>query len=307
MPAIITHHLFGEEAARRFSAHVSLAEEELLAFLLANQGPDPFSFGFTANPLAIQTCHELAMAMHAGHELEALLVARDAVAHLPAADQGIGRAFALGLLAHYLLDSEGHAFVNSQVDAICDAGVGLEHARKQVYALIQSELDTWMLWSARSQTINDAPAWADLARTPRVSRIAGTIFAQIAWQVFGSKLRPERYERCLHDYELVYKAIDPTGNRRGKALAEAERLGTDYSLLDALSHTDKPTDDCAAANLACHPWRDPLTGAERCASFVDVYYKALEQWPAMALAYARANDAELQTLMRRSYGGGPLA
>ena len=307
MPAIITHHLFGEDASRRLPDETAYEGEELLAFLLGNQGPDPFYFCFTATPTAIQTCHAFAEAMHQDHVVESLLSARQAVTHIPAGDQGVARAFVMGLLAHYLLDSEAHAFIYAQEKAICEAGVGLEDAHDEVHALIESELDTWMLWSARQQTISDAPAYANLARTERVSRVAGTIFSQIAWQNFGITLGPDRYEGCLRDYELVYRAIDPTGNPRGRMIAGAERLGSRYSRLDALSHAAEPTEDCPAANLACHPWCDPLTGEAQTTSFPDVFYDSLDKWPPLACAYAHGDDAALTALVSRGYDGEPLA
>ena len=307
MPAIITHHLFGEDAARRLPAAHELGQEELLAFLLGNQGPDPFYFCFTATPAAIQTCHRLAERMHAERVLPALLAARDAAEFLPAADRAVGRAFALGLLAHYLLDSEGHAFVVAQENQICDAGVGLEGAHDEVHALIESELDTWMLWSTRHQTIADAPADADLRRTDRIARAAGAVLAQVAAQVFGLHVGADRYEGCVHDYELVLRAIDPTGNPRGRMIAGAERLGARSARLDALSHTATPSDECPAANLPCHPWTDPLDGAQKATSFADVFYDALDAWPSLAEAYLARDDDALRALVRRNYDGTSLA
>ena len=306
MPAIITHHLFGEDASRRLPAALLFSEEELLAFLLANQGPDPFYFCFTATPTSIQTCHSFAQRMHREHVVDALMVARSCISQLPEADRGIGRAFALGLLAHYLLDSEAHSFIRAQEDAICGAGVGLEDAHEQVHALIESEIDTWMLWSARQQTIADAPAHADLARTERVSRVGGTMLSQIAWQVFGMTLNPERYEGCLRDYEKVYRAIDPLGNPRGRMIAGAERLGSRYSILNALAHTEQVGEDCPAANLACHPWIDPSTGEQRVESFPDIFYDSLDDWTALAEAFLRGEREALAAIMRRGYNGMPL-
>lgn len=306
MPAIITHHLFGEDAAKRLPSHITFSQEELLAFLLGNQGPDPLYFCFTAPPKAILTCHEFAARMHSEKELDALLCVRDAVRSLPAADQGIGHAFALGLLAHYLLDSEAHAFIFAQEQAICDAGVGLEDAHAQVHALIESELDTWMLWSARQQTVDDAPAWADLARTERVSRVGGTLMSQIAWQVFGMRIGPDRYEGCLHDYELVYRAIDPTGTRRNRLIAGAERLGARYSILDALSHTNQVKEASPAANLECKPWVDALTGEEHHTSFPDVFYDTLDMWEDLVEAFEGQQDDVLKELVVRRYNGSPL-
>jgi hypothetical protein len=245
--------------------------------------------------------------MHRDHVVQSLLTAREAASHIPVDDRGVAKAFVMGLLAHYLLDSEAHAFIYAQERAICDAGVGLEDAHDEVHALIESELDTWMLWSTRQQTIADAPAHAYLARTDRVSRVAGTVFSQVAWQVFGLTLGPDRYEGCLRDYEFVYRTIDPTGNSRGRMIAGAERLGSRYSRLDALSHAAEPSEDCPAANLACHPWRDPLTGEAQTTSFPDIFYDSLEKWPRLAEAYAHGDDATFAGLMSRGYDGEPLS
>lgn len=303
MPAIITHHLFGEEAARRLPADFALAQEELLAFLLGNQGPDPFYFCFTDTPGRVRICHEFADAMHRAHVVDALMCVHDTVRYLPVDDQGVGRAFSLGLVAHYLLDSEAHAFILSQEGALCGAGVGLDDAHDEVHALIESELDTWMLWSARNQTIADSPAWANLTRTERVGRVAGTLFAQLAWEVFGLKLGADCLEGCLRDYELLYRAIDPTGNPYGTLLSKTERLRSRHSILSALSHGATPTDGCPAANLDCRPWVDPLTGQVQTTSFPDVFYDALELWPALAESFVYGDRTALEAQMRRSYDG----
>lgn len=307
MPAIITHHLFGEEASHKQPEGLALAEEELLAFLLGNQGSDPFSFCMSAMPTVIKSTRRMAKHFHGQPVVEALCAARDAVACLPPEDQGVGRAFTWGLLAHYLLDSEAHAFILAQENALCAAGYGLEDAHKEVHAIIESELDTWMLWSLRRQTIADVPAWTNLARTDRVTRAAGALFSQVAWQVFGKSLRPDSYGRCLADYERFYRIVDPTGNTRGRALAKAGELAQHLAHLEALSHTDAPTENCPAANLNCRPWIDPLTGEEKTTSFPDVFYGALESWPGLIEAYESGERDALERLVLRDYWGNPIS
>ena len=44
MPALITHRLFGEESIERLPEGLITSDDERAAFLLANQGPDPFFF-----------------------------------------------------------------------------------------------------------------------------------------------------------------------------------------------------------------------------------------------------------------------
>ena len=59
MPAIITHHVFGEEAVTALPEGLIDGQEELLAFLLGNQGPDPFFARFSTLPAHITACHRL--------------------------------------------------------------------------------------------------------------------------------------------------------------------------------------------------------------------------------------------------------
>ena len=66
MPAIITHHIFGEDIAPGLPAGLLAGEEELLAFLLGNQGPDPLFVRFSTLPAQAATCHRLASQIQGG-------------------------------------------------------------------------------------------------------------------------------------------------------------------------------------------------------------------------------------------------
>ena len=67
MPSLITHHIFGEDAAQRLPEGLVDGEEELLAFLLGNEGPDPFFVRFRTIPARVAACRHLAHDMHASH------------------------------------------------------------------------------------------------------------------------------------------------------------------------------------------------------------------------------------------------
>ena len=62
MPALITHHLFGEESIDRLPQGVITSDEERIAFILGNQGPDPFFFHMLTP--RISDCMSLAQVMH---------------------------------------------------------------------------------------------------------------------------------------------------------------------------------------------------------------------------------------------------
>ena len=102
MPALITHHLFGEESIDRLPQGVITSDEERIAFILGNQGPDPFFFHMLTPRISDST--SLAQVMHRSRMSRQFSCLRDGVSHLQPRDANLGRAFALGLLSHYVLD-----------------------------------------------------------------------------------------------------------------------------------------------------------------------------------------------------------
>ena len=70
---------------------------------------------------------------------------RDGVSHLLPRDANLGRAFALGLLSHYVLDRNAHPFVYEQQFGIVESDSELEDSSSQVHAVIESDLDVLML------------------------------------------------------------------------------------------------------------------------------------------------------------------
>ena len=158
MPALITHHIFGEDIAAELPAGIVEGEEELLAFLLGNQGPDPFFARFSTVPDRAAACHRFASLMQGGGMTRAFMALRDGVSHLPSPDERIGRAFALGLLGHYALDRAAHPFVIAQERALAEADESLAASRRAVHALIESDIDSWILWEKRRATTEERPA-----------------------------------------------------------------------------------------------------------------------------------------------------
>ncbi len=308
MPAIITHHLFGEDAATRLPEGTIDGQEELLAFLLGNQGPDPLWARTLAKRTEVDACHRLATAMHGEHIVEALMRFRSAVSHLPEYDKRVGRAFALGLLAHYVLDRSTHPFVFAQQQALCEADPTLKESLDNVHAIIESDLDSWMLWSQRGLTVADAPTTANLAHTDRVVRVAGALFSQVAWQVFGIAMGADAYEGSINDYQFVYALIDPAPSLRTSLIARLKGVTDEAEHLLSLAHRIVTDDDCPAANLDCHPWTNPSTGEVRDVSFGDLYFEALDAWPSFAEAYTEGDETKLADLIADvNYEGVPLS
>ena len=306
MPAIITHYLFGQEATRKLSEDIVDDKEELLAFLLGNQGPDPLWAHFRASRSVSSSCSELASAMHAGKVTEAFMVLRSTVTRLPEADKSIGMAFALGLLSHYVLDSHVHPFVFAQEQAICAADPELQPRRKEVHAVIESDLDSWMLWHKRRATVLDAPAGSCLDSTDAVLRVGGALLAQVGWEVFAIKVGADAYAGCVRDYRTIYSIVDPAPAKANKLLKLLDPFTSQAAYLRALGHYVRQSDECPAANLARLPWSNPFTDETRTASFDDLFSEALDSWPDYAQAFVRRDDKLLQKLTQEYNYDGAL-
>lgn len=289
MPAIICHHIFGEDAAAMLPEGMIDGEEELLAFLLGNQGPDPLFARFSTLPGAAAADHRLAHQMHDERCGQALMAFRDGVQHLPVADERIGRAFVLGLLAHYRLDSVAHPFVFSQQEALAAASPALAGAQEDLHAVIESDIDSWILWEKRRATVLERPAHMNLMRTERICRVAGALFSQAAFSVYGRTMGAEEYGACVADYELEYRMLDPAGSLTARAVGALERIVKPHSFAQAMTHRVVRSCECAAANLARRGWSDPTDGRIRHESFADLFEEALAGYPELAEAFVRGN------------------
>ena len=306
MPALITHHIFGEDIASELPAGLVTGEEELIAFLLGNQGPDPLFARFSTLPARVAACRGLAARIQSGRVTRSFLAVREGVGHLPVTDGRIGRAFALGLLGHYALDRATHPFVIAQERAIAAAGTGLAGSEREVHAVIESDLDSWILWEKRRATTEERPAAGNLMRTPRTERVAGALLSQVALSVYGTVVGPREYGAAVRDYELLYRAVEPAGSVRARLLGAAERLVRPHSLLEASAHYVRRTDECAAANLERRAWRHPFTGEVRTDTFADLFDEARLAYPALAEAFVRGDEAQLRELVGGvNYEGRP--
>lgn len=279
MPAILAHHLFGEDASVLLPEGMLANQQDLLAFLLGNQGVDPLWAHGLASPGVAHACHQLASRVHTERITDVLMSMRGAVSQLDEDERSIGRAFVLGIAAHYLLDSMAHPLICAQEEELAQADAELAACRDEVHAIIESDLDSWTLWETRHLTVLDAPSSRALARTSQVERIAGVIVSHMAKEIFGMELSASEFAKAVRDYQLLYKAIDPPALLSSRLLFFVERLGLKRSRLRAQAHVITTSDKCASANLEHRPWRNPTTGEISMASFPDLYHDALFAWP----------------------------
>lgn len=301
MPALITHRLFGDESMRRLPHGIISTNTELAAFILGNQGPDPFFFRFRT--LRAPEIMGLASCMHHARMTRAFAALHDGVAHLPAKDARIGRAFALGFLGHYVLDRNAHPFVYAQQWGIVAQDASLAEAGSQVHAVIESDLDLYMLQRKRNgATVEEFPPVEELVSNARIDRVAGTLTGFVARSVYDVQMSGSEYGSAVRDMQLAYTLIEPAGSSSAARLGRLEGLAGRYSLLGALGHRVTREVPAAAANLAHASWENPFTHEQSQEDFGQVFERALDDYEDAAERFIAGQDFAAVT-RRLNYSG----
>ena len=279
MPAIIAHHLFGEEAYASLAPLVGETAESRNAFLLGNQGPDPLfclkALPSSANYRAVGT------AMHA--ERPGALLATFHRHFVERADGSLPlKAYACGFLCHYLLDSIAHPLVYAQQFAVCNEGItGLAPARsgREVHALIETDLDEYLLMQKRGETVGTFVPHRETLRCSADALCAvSAAMAPVAQAVYGLDLPSRAFEASVRMYRAAQTALDSKRDGLRRRIDYAHMLtGAAYLHVQALTHTGVPR-DTAFANNDRVPWPHPFTPGETVsASFDELYEDALFQ------------------------------
>lgn len=294
MPALITHHLFGEESIDRLPQGVITSDEERIAFILGNQGPDPFFFHILTP--RVSDCTLLAQVMHRSRMSRQFACLRDGVSRLLPRDASLGRAFALGLLSHYVLDRNAHPFVYEQQFGIVESDSELEDSSSQVHAVIESDLDVLMLQLKRAgATVDDYPPAGEIVTTDRINRVAGVLMSYVAGRVYGIDIPAGEYGAAVANMQRLYRAIEPAGSVKTRAISLVEGLVHDYSLLDGLAHrvtTELPE---RTGNLGYLTWKNPFTDEVSNESFPEVFDRALVDYECTVARFIETGDMDAVT------------
>ena len=294
MPAILTHDFFGRDVYAAHSHVIGKSIDEKDAFLLGNQGPDPFFFHILTP--RVSDCTLLAQVMHRSRMSRQFACLRDGVSHLLPRDASLGRAFALGLLSHYVLDRNAHPFVYEQQFGIVDSDPELEASGSQVHAVLESDLDVLMLQLKRDgATVEDYPPAGEIVTTDRINRVAGVLMSYVAGRVYGIDIPAGEYAGAVADMQMLYRAIEPAGSAKTRAIALVEGLVHDYSLLDGLAHrvtTELPE---RTGNLGHLAWKNPFTDEVSTESFPEVFERALVDYELTVARFIETGDMEAVT------------
>ena len=307
MPSIITHDTFGCELYADKNATIGQSEDEKQAFLLGCQGPDVFFYGIV-NPLTPQangvarklhrnSCTEFlcALAMSVPQIIEQQ---RSGEAYQPSV-QDIARAYALGYLMHFQLDSMVHPLVFSQTYAYCDAGIpGLDRkSQSEVHVEIECELDELVLTVKRGQTISTFdPSTETLQASDRALNIVGAMY-EFALAISHAETLPQNcFRLSVKAYRQTLRWLYSVTGVKRELIGRFETLFRQHSYLRAMIHKNVKLTESIFDNHEHYPWADPwVSDITHTSSFWDLYEQALNEGKQHIVTYSELIDSLLNS------------
>ena len=310
MPAFITHDLFGQKLLQNmqedllpFAHHHSAkgsatsrsgrlgrpgtpcsqpirsaASNAQAAFLLGNQGPDPFFFELFTSQMV--TLKHFGGMLHDKLVSQAINAMRTHCAQAPAHQRAVLQAYIAGYLCHYSLDSVAHPFIYSQQYSLCAAGIpGLDKRDGTVvHGLIEAELDAMMLYRICGQTIRSFKPAREILRINSESLAAlDALYHSVAKQVFSLIIAPDAFSRCVWDMRLTLHAFYSPRSIKSVLLGQLERLARRHSLVQAMSTPVRASKTSDFDNHQGQRWLNPFTQEASTMSFVQLFETAQQQ------------------------------
>ena len=276
MPALVAHDTFGSEAYELITETVGTSKDCVEAFLLGNQGPDPLFYA-VVDP-SIGAWHKLGYQMHRDRTNEVLAALRGSIEIFEDKDRAIAKAYALGFVCHYLLDSTVHPLVFAQEYALCDAGVpGLDRSDgSNVHATIECEFDEVVLTRYLNTTLQQfKPAKSILRGSAGVLKIVSTMYLYTALTVFGQVPPGDLFTRSVKLFRGSMTLLYSRNGLKRRLLVAMEEAMRDVSMYGSLSMRAKPRQESLFENASHDTWIEPATGRERTESFDDLFAAAL--------------------------------
>lgn len=279
MPQMITHYRFGLDASEYLDPAITNANPEArAAFLLGNQGPDPFFFLLLCpwRP----NLDEMGTLFHDARPTALLSAMASYARGLEGRRAIVAKAFVAGFACHYLLDRAVHPLVYYWQYGIIDADVGLtEDDENQIHAEVERDIDEAVLFSRFGTTVaNMRPADLTLAAPESVLDVAGELFAFAGPHIYGVKLPQEAYGEGVHAWRTLHRIIwSPSGTKRALLSNIEIALTKGSSILAGMSYKPRAEASSVFANSERKPWQDPFTGEVRDESLEDLAKRALTE------------------------------
>ncbi|MDR1082687.1 MAG: hypothetical protein LBL27_02320 [Coriobacteriales bacterium] len=286
MPALLTHNYFGEDVLERCPWLDSTFDTPELreVFLLGNQGPDPFFYTLLSRHIVKNK--KFGSLMHREKVAETIEAFRRLANSCPDYSGCVLRAYLLGFICHFTLDSIMHPFVYAQQYALCDAGArGLDRRDgSTVHGQIEATLDMMLLRRRRGRGIREYDYTRDVLKVDEDALLLlDAAYEALAHEVYAIDLPAGSFSRGVHDMRLTIRLLySPRGIKRW-LIGRVERLFRRHSFAQAMSPRNDVGVSCDFDNREQNVWKHPFvedfTDGLSWASFDELYAEALDAAP----------------------------
>lgn len=279
MPYNYTHALVGLTALDQSNSRVqSLVQEHRGAFLCGTMGPDPYFGDEMPKPLFAPCRKAVADRLHALDMREIAAVLLSLAAESPAK-----RAYALGFLCHFLLDTNAHPYIEARYS-------GKAHTPAEI------QIDLMMTDRLLEPGVPAPPR--RFYRTPSLAEL-DALHAALVKTLFGLETNGA-FMRSFRKWMRINTISYDPRNRKLRFFGRLERLFHAPGKLTGFLVARHPDPD-DRLNLSHTVWRAPWnTDEARTESFPELFLRACSEAPALL-------DAALEAMESGSFNGGELA
>ena len=260
MPYNFTHALVGLAAREQISPEIAARiDANLDVFLIGTMGPDPYFGDAMPKPLFAPSRVDLADKLHK-LDMRVLFAAM-----LPLArENDVLRAYALGFLCHFVLDTTAHPYIEARF-------AGKAHTPSEI------QMDIMMASRAARSGVPDSPR--RFYRTHHLSQL-DAFHAALMKSLFSQQTKGV-FRRSYRKWIAVNTLTFDPKNRKRRFFGALERLfGAPGKITNYLvSRHPDPNDRLNSSHAA---WGAPWAPAQvRTESFVDLFERASAEAPAL--------------------------
>ena len=267
MPSTYAHKHFGDRILRRDPPALkglTPAQKEL--FFIGLHGPDIL---FYYKALTVNRVNAVGFGQHEKPAAEFFGPAAALVRTMPVEDRGLSRAYLMGFLCHFALDSACHGYIEQKI-----------HVSGVTHTEIEGEFDRSLLVEAGRDPLRE-----DLAAHIAPSAEAGAVIAP-----FFPGVTPEQVERSLRSMRFYNRLLVAPGGPKRALVNAVLKVTGNYKEMHGMLLNRQPNPACEDSSLRLKKLMDRAVG--ECLRLTEAYWPCLE------------GESPLPREMDRTFGPG---
>lgn len=252
MPSTYAHKYFGDRILRRGPRALkglTPAQKELFAIGL--HGPDIL---FYYKALTVNRVNTVGFEQHEKPAADFFGPAAALVRAMPAGERGPGRAYLMGFLCHFALDSACHGYIEQKI-----------HVSGVTHTEIEGEFDRCLM----------AEQGLDPVRQDLTGHIRPTAENSRVIAPFFSTVTPEEVEKSLRSMIFYNRLLVAPSAWRRNLVKAVLKLSGNYTEMHGLLINPQPDPRCADSCVRLKKLMD--RAEERCLTLMEGYLPCLEE------------------------------